>query len=186
MDNGSILLIAVIVSWSFYFLLKRSPKHYWSTPFDKYIPVIPAFVIPYLALFPFVIIGSLLLLRTPLSTEFFVSVFMANTIAAVFWFFIPTGMRRPTMLKKGFLRRCIAWIYQHDGPANVFPSSHVFSSVVCGYYLALAYPLAGLAIWITTGLIAVSTVFVKQHYVLDIFGGLLCATGAIGIAYLLV
>ena len=180
-----LLLIAVIISWSFFFLLRRDPKHYWSTPLDKHIPVIPAFVVPYLALFPFVIIASLLLLRTPFSTEFFVSVFAANVMAALFWYFIPTGMHRPIIINDKTFYRWISWVYRHDGPANVFPSSHVFSSVICGYYLALAFPVAAVAIWVTTGLIAISTIFVKQHYILDIAGGLLCATGAIGIAYLL-
>jgi membrane-associated phospholipid phosphatase len=179
-----LLLIAVIISWSFFFLLRRDPKHYWSTPWDKHVPVIPIFVVPYLALFPFVIIASLLLLRTSFSTEFFVSVFAANVMAALFWYFIPTGIHHPLHLKDAGFSKWIAWVYRHDGPANVFPSSHVFSSVICGYYLALAYPAEALWIWILTGLIAVSTVFVKQHYLLDIAGGLLCATGAIGIAYL--
>lgn len=186
MDNTTILLIAVIISWSFFFLLRREPKHYWSIRIDKHIPVIPAFVIPYIALFPFVIVASLLMLRTPLSTEFFVSIFIANTAAALFWFFIPTGMRREHVSTKKLFNRWIAWIYRHDRPSNEFPSSHVFSSVICGYYLALSFSTFAGAIWLLAGLIAISTIFVKQHYVIDVLGGLLCATGAIGIAFLLV
>jgi len=178
------LIALLFISWSFYFLLRREPRHYWSSKLDGLIPIIPVFVIPYLALFPFVIASFLLLVYSPFATEFFLSVFIANTAAAFFWFFIPTGMHRPNISGPGFLKRCISWVYRHDGPANVFPSSHVFSAVICGYYLALAYPVHSLLVWAVTVSIALSTVFVKQHYLVDILGGVMCATGAIGMAYL--
>ena len=72
-------------------------------------------------------------------------------------------------------------VYWFDGQYNnaVFPSTHVYLSVICGYYLVLAFPLYAFFIWAATLLIAVSTVFIKQHNVMDVGGGVLWAATAI-------
>ncbi len=66
---------------------------------------------------------------------------------------------------------------QYDG--NAAPSAHVFHALIIGHFLARLWPQWSLLIYIWVGLIMASTVLIKQHYVLDVLGGMLVA--AIGL-----
>jgi membrane-associated phospholipid phosphatase len=68
-------------------------------------------------------------------------------------------------------------IYRMDTATNVFPSIHVFNSV--GALIAInksekLHPIKWLQgfVLVLTVLICLSTVFLKQHSVLDVIGGL--------------
>jgi membrane-associated phospholipid phosphatase len=67
--------------------------------------------------------------------------------------------------------KLINYIYDHDGETNAFPSGHVYGSLLMTYYLVEA----GFGWWwYVIGIaVSLSTLFVKQHYIVDIFGGLL-------------
>lgn len=68
-------------------------------------------------------------------------------------------------------------IYSVDTATNVFPSIHVFNSIGAFVAISKSQKLQGIkwlriSTFILTVLICLSTVYLKQHSVLDIFGGL--------------
>ncbi|OGC97501.1 hypothetical protein A2634_02345 [Candidatus Amesbacteria bacterium RIFCSPHIGHO2_01_FULL_48_32] len=105
----------------------------------------------------------------------------SNT-ALIFWFLFPNGVHRPPLSDKNLFSKLLNFIYRHDHDTNGFPSSHVFSTLIASYFLARAFPhltpqIISLAILIISG-----TLFTKQHYVTDIFGGFLWTALSISIS----
>ena len=166
-------------------LNRRHARHYWKTAWDRKVPLIPLFVIPYISLFPFVIFAFVVLFFTPYAISFYLSMTIASFSAALFWYLFPTGFRHPFHVGDSRLRHILRTIYHHEGFANAFPSSHVYLSVVSGYFLAIAFPPLALLVWAIALCIAVSTVFVRQHELVDILGGLLWSSLSIALAFYL-
>ena len=64
-------------------------------------------------------------------------------------------------------------LYQNDYPYNAAPSGHTFYTVISFLYIRRWHPKAqGIALIIALLIIA-STLFTKQHYVLDVISGLI-------------
>jgi membrane-associated phospholipid phosphatase len=153
---------------------------------DTYVPFLPALVVPYLSFFILIPYALFVVLPTAVGSAFLYALIIGMWSAAVFWYFVPTGMVRPKVEGRGVFSRLVRAMYTIDGPCNNFPSSHVFVSLICGHYLAVAFPETGLLTWAWCLLVAASTVFVKQHYIADVFGGVVWAVAAITVAQLLV
>lgn len=73
----------------------------------------------------------------------------------------------------------VAFLYETDTPTNVFPSIHVFNTaVVCSSVLKSAQKKRAKALnLLLSASIVLSTVFLKQHSILDVAAGLLMAAG---------
>ena len=87
----------------------------------------------------------------------------------------PTAIVRPEVLATNIFNRLVLFIYSIDGILNCFPSEHVTFSVLANLVLLkinkkLAYYLIPLTV-----LIVLATVFIGQHFVPDIFAGLVLA-----------
>jgi membrane-associated phospholipid phosphatase len=180
-----LLIVAIFCIWLYEPLTHRPPHLYLATWLDKDTPLLPLFIIPYIAFFPYVILGFALLFATSVGGAFYVTVIIAQLAGALFWYFLPTGVHRPRTMYPGVMTSAIKFVYGHDGEANAFPSAHVFGSFITSYYLALAFPGLALLWWIIGFCIALSTVFVKQHNLLDVAGGLVWALGALAIVQVL-
>ncbi|QQS38835.1 phosphatase PAP2 family protein [Candidatus Woesebacteria bacterium] len=169
-------LLALLSFLGYFYTNKRPYKYEFKTKIDDRLKLIPVFVIPYLSLFPLLVVTYLSLDHISL-LKFLLALIVVNVTSSLFWFYIPNGVRRYKVDKYDTLSKIINYIYIHDGDTNGFPSAHVFLSTICTYYLYsnynnLAYIILGL-------IIILSTVFIKQHYVVDILGGLLFATIAL-------
>lgn len=147
-----------------------------STDFDRAVPLVPAFVIPYLSFIPLVFVAvPLIALRSGLVFKTFtLSVFISQMILNVLYIAVPATVVRPEITTDdafSILLRDLVW--KLDEPLNTFPSNHVTLSVLSIF--ALASPKLGkawvlpLQIWL--GVICVSTLFVHQHVVLDLISG---------------
>lgn len=147
------------------------------TPIDQALPVVPVFAVPYVSLEPF-IYGSLvvfLLFRTRLFQSAVSSMIVTFLISYVFFAFLQTYVDRPPLTGNDALTQLIRGVYASDHPYNDFPSLHVSTSTIIAIHwwrFGKHYSWPAI-IW--AGLIVLSTVMVKQHYVPDIAGGLVLA-----------
>jgi membrane-associated phospholipid phosphatase len=149
------------------------------TPIDQALPVVPAFVIPYDSLQPF-IYGSLvvfLLFRARLFQSAVLSMIVTFLVSYVFFAFLQTYVDRPVLTGDDVFTRMVRDVYAGDHPYNDFPSLHVSTSTIIAIHWwrfgrRWTWPLIGWA-----ALVAMSTVMVRQHYVADIAGGLILAFG---------
>lgn len=182
----ALALLAVISSLLF-FPLNSGVGKLQKSSFVQGVPFVPAFIIPYLGLFPYVAFSMLaLLFFTPVAARLYTSLIFSGVVAALIWYFMPTVvLERPSLTSKGPLTKTVAWMYQLDPGGNAFPSAHASVAVLCSYYLTFAFPLHSTLIWACGATIVTSTVFVKQHHVSDLIAGIALATVSIGFSYLI-
>jgi len=172
--NKLLLFFLFLLTKSIYLPLnKRKSKYYWKIKIDDYIPLIPIFIVPYLGYLLYITLTVIFLWNTAYINNFFITYIISYIISGVFWFFIPNGVKRPKISNKGIFNKLTQFVYEHDGDTNGFPSAHVLASFICSYFLYITFPEYLTIIWVTNYLICISTIFVKQHYVLDILGGVL-------------
>lgn len=85
-------------------------------------------------------------------------------------------MVRPEITSSGLMMSLVNLIYTLDAPVNLFPSIHcleswlVFRGSLACKKVSKAYKVI---MFIFSVLVCLSTVFVKQHVVIDIIGGIL-------------
>lgn len=85
---------------------------------------------------------------------------------------------RPQFAVSGFCDWLLALIYQMDLPYDLFPSIHCLVSLMCwlGIYRCREVKFTvKAAVLVYALLICASTQFTKQHYIVDVAGGLLTA-----------
>lgn len=163
-----------------YYALNHGPA-VWNlyTPIDGLIPVVPPFVIPYVSLDPLVYFTLIvfLLFRTKIFQSAGLSMLAAFFVSYLFYYFFQTEVIRPTLTGTDLFTRMIRDVYAGDNPFNDFPSLHTSVSTILALHWLHFDRRAGIAACLWAALIVASTVLVKQHYVADIFGGLVLALG---------
>lgn len=152
--------------------------------FDSYIPFNEWFLIPYLLWFLYIFVTIMYFFFTS-KTEFYqicTYLFAGMTICLIVYTLWPNGhYLRPNIDSLGrsnILTKGVKLLYQTDTSTNVCPSIHVFNSI--GAYIAIAkneklssnYYIKYSAL-ILTILICMSTCFLKQHSIIDVFWAML-------------
>lgn len=174
--------LPVFLTW--YFLLEGRPTAAMikvSSPLDDLIPFDERWIVGYLAWFAY-LIGFICWLyakdwracaEIPRLAFFLIVGMTACLISYTLW---PTTqtLRPGVYPRQGALTDIVSRLQSFDDPANVFPSLHVYTSVVVAYCLALSrYVRHSWVPWVSTLLmvaITASTCFLKQHSILDAFG----------------
>jgi membrane-associated phospholipid phosphatase len=111
---------------------------------------------------------------------------VGELVCFVIYFFFQTTVPRPQLEGTSFTIELVQLIYSRDLPYNCFPSIHVLTSlaIMLGYFhLKIKHILHSIFIYITGTMIIISTLFVKQHVILDIFGALMLTLLTYGIVF---
>lgn len=153
---------------------------------DDLIPVIPVFAVIYLFSYIFWIFGPVAgsLAKKRHFVNYMYGLSLAYIVGFLFFVFMPTCMDRgkeglmEVAAQPGLFNRLLAIIYGADGSGmafNLFPSYHCLISIYC--YLGVRKQpeiSKGFRVYslVMALLICASTVFTKQHYFIDILGGL--------------
>jgi membrane-associated phospholipid phosphatase len=100
-----------------------------------------------------------------------------NNLVFLLW---PTTYPRP-LAEAGtdFYHAWYQFLIAVDTPANCFPSAHITAPAIGCWALGQQFPRWRWVIWLVFIPFALSILTTKQHYVVDLFGGLL--TAAIGV-----
>lgn len=159
--------------------LTGSPLVYYDivSPLDAHIPFCEVFAIPYYFWFVF-LIGMVLyglLFDVQAFRDYMWFVILTYSATAIIYILFPNMQSlRPTELpRENLFTMIISGLYEFDTNTNVCPSIHVLGSVaVCLAGLhsrRLKHIGWKLFFIISTVLITLSTVFLKQHSVIDIY-----------------
>lgn len=150
------------------------------TRWDDLIPFCEYFIVPYLLWF-FFVMGCILWFGAFQGSEreyhsltrnlaFGCTLFLL--LSAVF----PNGQDlRPVLTGDNVFQQLVMRLYRSDTSTNVFPSIHVFNSVACctavlrNHRLRSSRLISSGTVVLTVSII-LSTVFLKQHTVVDVFG----------------
>ncbi len=161
-------------------------KYYLETPLDRLIPFRPAFIIPYLSFLLLVPASFAVLFVTPVAAAFYTALVIGSLAGSLARYLIRAGIRQPRIRRHDLSDRLVRFVYRHDDRAHTFPSVHVLVTTVMAYFVSAAFPAWAILIWAWGILVIVSTLFVKQHYLIDVFGGIAFAAAAIYIAHAIV
>lgn len=149
-------------------------------PLDALIPFCEWFYIPYVLWYPFMVsVGLYLAFKDDAGFKRYMTYIGITFIAAVGLFILfPTGQElRPdldTLGRDNLFIRAIRVLYIADTNTNVCPSLHVVGSMAAVFGI-FHHPRLRKTVWMPIGgiilavLICLSTVFLKQHSVIDVF-----------------
>lgn len=141
---------------------------------DENIPFFPAFIFVYLTSY-IIVFMPYFFIREEKEFKKTAWAYIVTLMIGYFIFLIyPVKMIRPEVLingqLNGFFSQITTWFYALDQPYNNFPSLHVAMSFLsAGACFKFNKKYWWLFLW--AGAIAISTLLVKQHYVLDVLGG---------------
>lgn len=151
-------------------------------PLDRMLPLVPAWSLIYgapyafLLLLPAFVVRHEKLIRRTLHAYLFIWL-----VSYAFFFAIyPTVAPRPEWTTgEGFAVWGLRALYDADPPYNCFPSLHVAHSFVSALAVGRVHRRLGAWSLAAATVVAASTLFTKQHYVLDVVAGI----GLAAVAY---
>ena len=169
-----------------YFLPQWAPilrvrHHLPLTAIDRAIPFDPAWIIPYLSMYVFLIIPPALSITVEQIRRYLIGMAIMFAVAALCFFFCPVIYDRPPL--PAVAPPLYRLIVSMDQPINCIPSLHagmtVFAMLFAHRILAheptrVRRTLLALG-WTWTLLILYGTLATKQHYFLDLPAGALLA-----------
>ncbi len=177
---GTLLIFWPLFGLLFLYLERfRNVKDYVATycRMDDFIPFNELFIIPYM--FWFVYLAGMISYLFFRDKENFLRlmkyIIFTNTVALIIFILFPTcqNLRPSVFPRDNIFTRFIGLFYQFDTNTNVAPSLHVLDSVAvmsaamnAKQFRSLKWKFA----FVTVGfLICISTVFLKQHSIIDVF-----------------
>lgn len=146
-------------------------------PVDRMIPVQPVWSLIYGALYMFLIVLPVFVVRHDEHIRRTVSAYLTVWLTSYVVFLVyPTVAPRPdVVIGDGFAAWGLRALYGADPPYNCFPSIHVAHSFVSALTCLRVHRGVGATTIVCAVLVGVSTLFTKQHYVVDVIGGALLA-----------
>ena len=176
------LILALAANFIIYFgvsqLRDHLTFHSLALPVDDRIPFFAPFIIFYILAYVQWIINYLLIAREgkAFCYHFIYGDVISKLFCLVFFLFFPTTLVRPEVTGHSICDQLVRLVYQIDAPVNLFPSIHCLESWCC-IHAALRMkktPRWYLPITIVMSFcVFASTLLVKQHVFVDIFGGIL-------------
>lgn len=181
------LIITVLLHMAIYWGTKaisgNAVHHSIPVSFEDAIPFAPEWVTVYTATFIFWILGLAVCMRQEreLCFRMFTGLYIAELICAVFFIALPTVIDRPEAAGGLYYDRLLAQLYASDQPTNLFPSMHcMFAYMVFrGFMIAKLDKPVVIGSGLFAALVCASTVFVKQHFLLDTFAGIILGEVAV-------
>ena len=149
---------------------------------DLRLPFLPQFLIIYFGCYIFWAANYILAARQDREEvyRFFTADFISRCVCMVIFLAYPTTNTRPVIEGSGFWDLLAGWLYSIDAADNLFPSIHCLVSWFC--FLAVKgqkkIPIWYKAVsFILAVLVFLSTLFTKQHVIVDVAGGIFLAQG---------
>ena len=149
-------------------------------PLDRLLPLAPTWALVYGALYAFLIVLPVLVVQQEELIRRTVRAYLTVWIVSYICFLLyPTVAPRPgIVVGDSFAAWGLQFLYDADPPYNCFPSIHVAHSFVSALACSRVHRPLGLLAGVCASLVAVSTLFTKQHYVADLIAGILLASAA--------
>lgn len=149
------------------------------TSLDNSIPFVKQFVLAYIMWFALVplVFFYVCVKDKKIFARMLVSMACGLIISYITFFFFQTTVPRPDLHGNDIFTYIIRIIYNTDRPYNCFPSIHVMNCVLMiqGIWAAKGKnKTLAIIVTILNVLVILSTLFIKQHVVLDaVYGGIL-------------
>ncbi|MCI9151664.1 MAG: phosphatase PAP2 family protein [Lachnospiraceae bacterium] len=176
------LLLAFALNNFAYFatrIVTTSMKHYrLGTSLDARIPVIPAFIVIYWGAYLLWVAGYCTIARSGKRAclELVAADMIAKLICMLIFLILPTTATRPAVAGSDVFSRALQVLYIIDPADNYFPSIHCLESWACFRGVCRkqgARPITRGIYLVAAVLVFLSTLFLRQHMIMDVIGGVL-------------
>lgn len=183
--HGLVILTYAVVYILLFGYLEQRPVHGYHivhTVFDDWIPFCEYFVVPYLLWFPYMFLAVLYFIFFNKNKheyyQLISNLMMGMTVFLIVSYVYPNAqhLRPSEFARDNVFTHIVQWLYRTDTPTNILPSIHVFNSLAIHMSLTNCEALKEHK-WIKRGsltltiLIILSTMFLKQHSVIDVCMG---------------
>lgn len=168
----------LLISNIFYGLLNNSNRGINSLVLniDRSTPFIKEFIIPYIIWYPFILVFLVYICLKDKTTYYktLISLNIGLIICYIIFYFYQTTVLRPELVGSDIFTKLVKIIYAHDEPYNCFPSVHVITTYIVMKGVNFASKKKPVLILSNTIgiLIILSTIFVKQHVILDVIASI--------------
>lgn len=148
---------------------------------DRAIALEPAWMLVYGSVFLFAFLPVFVVRGADLTRRVLWSYILVELVAYIGFVLYPTELPRPALVVDSFPAWTLQHIYDVDPPRNCFPSLHVAWATVAALSCYSVHRGVGMAALGWAALIGVSTLYTKQHYLVDVLGGIALAAAAYGL-----
>ncbi|MCF0148398.1 MAG: phosphatase PAP2 family protein [Clostridium sp.] len=141
-----------------------------SLTLDKEIPYVSAFIFPYVYWYAFVFFGLIFILSKDRKRYFkaLMIIYISMCICYLFYYLYPVEISRPIIDNNTLPNRLVNLIYEADRPFNCFPSIHVLNTYIIIRFTKIKDNKSWFIYTNIIGiLIILSTLFIKQHFIVD-------------------
>lgn len=181
---AGLLLYGIFYILAFFWLENReTPVHMVYSRWDGKIPFCEYFIVPYFLWFVYIactVVYFLFICNDVRESRYYVLSFCVGmTVFLVVSYLYPNGHNlRPQIRGESLFLEAVEWLHRVDTSTNVLPSMHVYVTVVNSIALLRQPELRKRKgfVWfvlIISVLIILSTLFLKQHSVVDVMLALL-------------
>ena len=174
----TIFMSVVFIQFSVYKVIEHiiHPRYMTKIWIDNTIPFIPSFILFYYMFYILMFIPFVLSYKNSgLFVSFAIIYIVVTALLGMFFISIPTMVERPELAINGVSTKAISFIYSIDAPYNTFPSGHVTFMTLSNLLTLKVNKRAGYILIPISICVILSTLFVKQHYILDVIAGLFLA-----------
>lgn len=179
------LYMFIYLPWFFYLertiTMDTPGLHVINNAIDDAIPFCEYFIVPYVLWFLYVAAACIFMAKRSSDQEFIrfaASLMIGMSAALTICTFYPNGLTlRPDHVSDNIFGSIVSALWTTDTSTNVFPSIHVFNSLAVHIALNKCKALENHR-WVRFSslilciLICMSTLFLKQHSVTDVLGGI--------------
>jgi membrane-associated phospholipid phosphatase len=142
-------------------------------PVDVF-PIWPIWVVPYVLCYILWSASTLWVVRKMedrLFKAFIAACLLTFTIGVSTFIFFPTYVRAGTFVGNDIFTTLLRFIHENWGRYDAFPSGHVYITTLLTLFYSRWYPRYKLLWIVVLVIVAFSTLFTGQHYILDVIGG---------------
>ena len=168
----------VIYMPTFFWVESLTPAngfHIIHTAIDDMIPVVEIFIIPYILWLPYLCIGmiAIAIRSRSLSRKTSYMLMTGMTLFVIISLVYPNALELRGAIpdRENIFMTLINYLHAIDTPTDVLPSLHVYDAIVVAAGLHLAFREKKVMLVLSdilTVLIVLSTVFIKQHSIIDV------------------
>lgn len=141
-------------------------------------PIWAVWVLPYVlcyVLWLFGFLWALFKMDDRLFRSFIAAFLFTCTISVVIFLLLPTYVRPAVIEGSDLFSSLLRTIHENWGRYDAFPSGHVYITTLLALFYSRWYPHTKFLWILIVVIVSFSTLFTGQHYIVDIFGGLLVA-----------
>lgn len=149
--------------------------HIIHTAIDDMIPVVEVFIIPYALWLPYLVIGmiAIAIRSRKLSRKTSYMLMAGMTLFIIISLAYPNALELRAQIpdRENIFMDLIKYLHSIDTPTDVLPSLHVYDAIVVAAGLHLTFKDKKILLVLSdvlTALIVLSTMFIKQHSIIDV------------------